>query len=191
MTIRKTGNDLERHGCHDAYTDRQREMDAAYVAEYRKFVAGLSPLERRKLEEQGIDRADTSRATHSPDSAGLLERMEASPQSMADEEEKNKGGGTTGEEVARVLRMALSNVFHPGPGRTREYELDVLGIAIGVIGLGSVQAVANRHGVGRQAISKAAVKFCREGGLPPSIYMKSEANREKHRSANKRGRRRA
>jgi hypothetical protein len=191
MTAKNNG---KKKGCHlrqRSSIARQSEKDATYEATYREFVNGLSPLERQKLREQGLDKAEVSYSTHSPDMSGVMESIASPSPEALPSEEKKAGGDDVNEEVLRLLRMVLSNVFYPSPGRSREYELDIIGISIGMLGLHGVAAVARRHGVGRQAVSKAAVKFCKEAGVPPSVYMKSEANREKHRLANKRGRKRA
>ncbi|MGA7724636.1 MAG: hypothetical protein WCA95_05105 [Opitutaceae bacterium] len=49
----------------------------------------------------------------------------------------------------------------------------------------SVTKLAARHGVGKAAVSKRMVNFCRTHGLPPSIYMRPEKDREIYRTYNR------
>jgi len=56
--------------------------------------------------------------------------------------------------------------------------------AIGVPGLGvSMTDVANKFGVTRAAISKAAIEFAERHALPPSRYLKSAESRETYSQA--------
>lgn len=47
----------------------------------------------------------------------------------------------------------------------------------------SMLSVAEELGVPRASISTVATRFCKENGLPPSTYMKSEESREISKNA--------
>lgn len=168
------------------YERAQSVRDREYEAEYAKWINGLTPCERARVKSMRLDHAEIDRKAVGRGYDGVeFDRVADQSEGLADlmsEEETD----ALKLEAMRLVRIVLANIFNPSPGRTVGYEVDVIGIAIGVPGLGSVTAVAAKHGFTKQAISKAAVKFCNDNGLPPSIYMRSEANREVHRVANRR-----
>lgn len=99
-------------------------------------------------------------------------------------------GGAIVTEVNRramsLVRCSLASILNPSHGSTSALEADVIALAIGFPGMGSMTDVAKKHGVGKAAISKRAVAFCDENELPPSPYMKSKRARESYQRCNKR-----
>jgi len=90
--------------------------------------------------------------------------------------------------LLEVLRVALANVVSPPPRSSALLEAEIVGLAIGFPGLGGMGAVAKRHGIGTAAVSRRAKAIQERFGLPPSIYMKSDAASENYRKSNRRKR---
>lgn len=171
-----------------AYARQQSLRDSRYERDYKTWLDKLSPKERAKAKSLGVgeplvDRKAVGRGFDGVEFDRIGDTSESLGDAMAEQETDQ-----VKLEAMRLVRIVLADIFNPAPGRTVEYEVDILGIALGVPGLVSVTAIAAKHGYTKAAISKAAVKFCSENELPPSIYMRSEANREIHRQANRRRR---
>lgn len=62
--------------------------------------------------------------------------------------------------------LAVAMGFHIGEGR-------------------SLEEIAKPFGITKQALSKRAIRYCEELGLPPSPLMRSEASRESYRTKQK------
>lgn len=101
---------------------------------------------------------------------------------------RNSRGCDEGK-LLEVLRVALANVISPPPRSSALLEAEIVGLAIGFPGLGSMSKVAKRHGIGRAAVSRRAKAMQERFGLPPSGYMKSEAACVKYRESNGRRKR--
>lgn len=184
------GNSIKKRGVtrDSSYDRKQIVRDREYRDGYREWLDSLSPEERAKAKDLGvaeaaIDRKAVGRGFNGVELDRIGDRSEGLAASMPEVEYDE-----VKQEAMRLVRVVLANIFNPAAGRTVAYEVDIIGIALGVPGMGSVTAVAAKHGFTKAAISKAAVKFTDDNGLPPSVYMRSEANREVHRQANRRRR---
>lgn len=188
MTERKTDKRAAVRVAGKGYEARQAEMDAKYKQDYLAWVSSLSVEERDAAARRGLLEPDAKRCESSGreilDTDGSL--YAPTPIESVAEKTEGEGGPSVAEQAGAIVRMALANFFYPSPGRSLQYEVDVVGIALGVPGLVGCTAIGRKHGVTKQAVSKAARKFCRELDLPPSHYMRSEENRETHRMVNKR-----
>lgn len=163
---------------------QQNKRDLEYGSEYRKWVAGLDPVTKRKLKKLGIMKPEINyMVSKGPHDEAILNRQEA-PGVAVDTETDLPAVVEGIVNPLEVVRIALCDILNPRPGSNSEREAAIVGLAVGVLGMGGISDVAKRFGLGRQAVSKRVVRFCREHGLPPSVYMKSEANRATHRLAN-------
>lgn len=170
-----------RHTVIDGYGAKQAERDADYRASYEAWVAGMSAAERVRMRDMGLASPELDRTARGCELDA--DRCEDQAGQAADVDMPEDPAR---EEALRLLRMCLSEVVYPRPGQTVAYRVAVVAIVIGMPGLGSVSAVATQHGVTRQAVSKAARRLAKELGVGPSCYMRSEANAEVHRQANRR-----
>lgn len=183
----RMGNE-KRAVIYDEYGRKQGAMDESYRAEYRKWYAGLTPEQRVELKDRGLDKPSVDRKAVGRGLEGVdLDRLGALDvlEGFEPVVESSRSDDVM-HEALRIVRVALADIFNPAVGRTVEYEVDIVGISLGMPGLDSMTAVGKKHGVTKAAISKAAHKFCDDLGLPASSYMRSEANREVHRKTNRR-----
>lgn len=160
--------------------------DNGYASAYREWVSSMTPTERARAIDLGVHQPMPNRLSNGE--GREIEHLDHFALRLAapGEEPVEASESPVREEALRLLRAVLANIFAPARGRTMALEAHILGLAIGWPGLDSISAVAKIHGVGRAAVSKAAVQFCRENNLPPSRYMRSEATRETHRLSNRR-----
>lgn len=89
--------------------------------------------------------------------------------------------------ACEMLRDLLLDVIYPPKGSKRLVRLMIKAYAIGVPGLPTMGRCAVELGLGKSgksAISKGCVKYCKDYGLPPSSYMKSEEARETYKKTN-------
>lgn len=128
--------------------------------------------------------AELERVIEELELSGYIDRLVA--------ERVAQGGGRSGvapgEEVARVLRAALAAVIDPPARSSARLEAQVIGLAVGFPGLGSMREVGRAHGLGRAAISRRVLALVDKLGLPPSHYMKAAASRDVYRRTNRRKR---
>lgn len=90
----------------------------------------------------------------------------------------------SGEAALRVSQVILRQIaYSPNP----QLEAEIMALGVGVILADDVTmtAIAKRWGLTRAAISKRAVNFVEENSLPPSIYMRKEADRGKYALTNR------
>lgn len=168
----------------NAIERQQARKNAEYASVYRQWIASVDDQTKRKAKEMGVLEPDTSYLVSKGGSDDeILERMPA-PEAMVEYDEMPAPGMVLTQNPMEVVRMALCDILNPRPGSSIEYEAQIVGLAIGALGMGGISHVAKLHGVCRQAVSKRVIKFCRENDLPPSVYMRSEANREVHRLSN-------
>ena len=88
------------------------------------------------------------------------------------------------EKVLEVLRVVLSRLIDPPRGSNIGLEAEIVGLAIGHPGLGSMARVGRRNGLSKAAVSKRALGLVNQFNLPPSVYMKSAKARAGYRETN-------
>lgn len=93
----------------------------------------------------------------------------------------SKLGGNATLRIAQVILREIAYSSNP----QLEAEIMALGTGIILSDDASMTQIAARHGITKQALSKRIVAFCEDNGLPPSIYMKSEAARKTYSLTNK------
>ena len=81
-----------------------------------------------------------------------------------------------GRRMLRMFDVALAQIANAKDPRLAVYQI-AYGLGAGICAGKSMKAKAAELGCTRAAISKGAVAFCREHGLPPSPYMKSQDSR--------------
>lgn len=85
-----------------------------------------------------------------------------------------------GMHIAHAVRKMLILIQGQArPGLTCE----AIGIAMGnhIVEERSLEKIAKKHHITKQALSKRAIRICMELGIPPSPYMRSVASRESYR----------
>jgi hypothetical protein len=179
----------------DDYANRQAARDREYAdyyrsPEYLRWVDGLSPAERRRLEAEGLlapmidrsgstlrdeDASETSTASETPDFAAAIDG-ESSPVALP--------GENVDEKVMDVLRRLLGEVLTQ---KNVRLTLECLAVACGLSTLEgeSMSSIAKRHGLTRAAVSKRCVDITEKLNLPPSRSMRSTAARTAYRRVQK------
>jgi hypothetical protein len=169
----------------DEYSTRQAARDADYERNYRDWVRSLSPEEQRQLEKQGLaspmvarhgngapdhDMAESSRASHTPDIAALVDHEQE------DREE------TSMHNVTDVLRHLVADLLSEGNTRLT---IECLAIALGLSAYEgeTMTEIAQRHGITRAAVSKRCVDITERLNLPPSRAMRSTRARRIYQKA--------
>lgn len=85
------------------------------------------------------------------------------------------------DEIRRdTVRTLLSMIMQSSDARLTTHVL-AISTGIHVPGIESEMQLAEMYGITRQAVSKRATETCRELGLPPSRYMRSEDAQEAYR----------
>jgi hypothetical protein len=169
----------------DEYSTRQAARDADYERNYRDWVRSLPPEEQRQLEKQGLalpmvarhgngapnhDMAESSRASHTPDIAALV-----------DHEQKDREE-TSMHNVTDVLRHFVADLLSEGNTRLT---VECLAIALGLSAYEgeTMTEIAQRHGITRAAVSKRCVDITQRLNLPPSRAMRSTRARRIYQKA--------
>lgn len=170
-----------------AYAARQRRLDASYSREYQNWVASLTPEDRRKLKELGLesaylpcgsggaakDAAESSRARCEDDLPEFdgAEASESTPHTP----------GPDPEDIHDVLRRLIGELADQNNSRL---SLDCLALVTGLSYQGlSMTEIAARHGVTRAAVSKRCVELTMALRLKPSRAMRSLLARSSYRKA--------
>jgi hypothetical protein len=176
----------------DDYTKKQTKRDAQYEREYEAWVKSMTLDERREAEKLGLlkpciqrhgngaadhDMAESSRASHTPDIAALVDH----------EPEDREETGT--RKVTDVLRHFVADLLSEGNTRLT---IECLAIALGLSAYDgeTMTDIAQRHGITRAAVSKRCVDITERLNLPPSramrstrarrIYQKAQLKRNRH-----------
>jgi hypothetical protein len=140
--------------------------------------------ERKKLEAQGLatpclqrhgsgapdkDMAESSRASHTPDIAALVDH-------------ETDEAGTINHDAIEVLRHFVADLISEGNTRLT---VECLAVALSLSAYNgeSMTNIAKRHGVTRAAVSKRCVDITTQLNLPPSRAMRSEMARKIYRQA--------
>jgi hypothetical protein len=176
----------------DDYSKRQSAKDAQYERDYQAWVDSMSLAERREAEKLGLlkpwiqrhgngapdhDMAESSRASHTPDIAALVDH----------DQEVHEATGT--RNVTDVLRHFVADLLSEGNTRLT---IECLAIALGLSAYDgeTMTEIAQRHGITRAAVSKRCVDITERLNLPPSramrstrarrIYQKAQLKRNRH-----------
>jgi hypothetical protein len=164
----------------DDYAKKQTKRDAHYEREYEAWVKSMTLAERREAEKLGLlkpciqrhgngaadhDMAESSRASHTPDIAALVDHEDEAPETHA------MGSAT------EILRRLVADIVSEDNTRLT---IDCLSIALGlrVYAGDSMTHIAKRHGITRAAVSKRCVDITQRLKLPPSRAMRSEKARK-------------
>ena len=99
---------------------------------------------------------------------------------------------TAGDQLSKfgsnaTLRAIQCTIRQIVFAKDARMEAEIVGMAAGMeLAPGmTVTALAQRYGVSKQAISKRLVNFCETHGLPPSVFMRPEKDREIYRQFNR------
>lgn len=169
----------------DDYAKKQAKRDADYGRDYEAWVKSMTLDERREAEKLGLlkpclqrhgnggadhDMAESSRASHTPDIAALVDDEDEQP-------EAHSMGSAT-----EILRRLVADIVAEDNTRLT---IDCLTIALGlrVYSGDSMTMVAKRHGITRAAVSKRCVDIIERLKLPPSRAMRSEQARTIYRNS--------
>lgn len=170
-----------------AYTRRQRQLDSAYAREYAKWVSSLSPEDRLRLKEAGLesaylaggtggalkDAADSSRAS-CVDEPPSLESESDAPDPVSE----HSGDS---EAINEILRRLIGELADQNNCRL---SLNCLALVTGLSYQGlSMTEIAERHGVTRAAVSKRCIELTKALRLKPSRAMRSLLARTSYRKA--------
>lgn len=180
----------------DSYAQKQFQKDREYERaweseETRKWLAKMSPEDRRKLEAEGLlkpmlpkhgngmldqDAAESNLASEAPDIIAQIEPESEQLQKVA--------SADIDERIMDVLRRLLGEVLTQKNARLT---LECLAVACGLTTLQgeSMTSIAKRHGISRAAVSKRCVDITEKLSLPPSRAMRSHAARKSYRQAQK------
>ena len=169
----------------DDYAKKQAKRDAEYEREYKAWIESLPADERKQLEKSGLatpciqrhgngaaehDMAESSRASHTPDIAALVdhESENCHEQPMRD--------------ATDVLRHFVADLLSEGNTRLT---IECLAISLGLSAYDgeTMTDIAKRHGITRAAVSKRCVDITERLDLPPSRAMRSTRARRIYRKA--------
>jgi hypothetical protein len=168
----------------DDYAKRQTKRDAQYEREYEAWVKSMTLAERREAEKLGLlksciqrhgngaadhDMAESSRASHTPDIAALVDH-------------EDEAAHPYSRDVIEVLRVFVADLIAAGNTRLT---VECLAVALGLSAYNgeSMTTIAKRHGVTRAAVSKRCVDITTQLNLPPSRAMRSEKARKTYRNS--------
>ncbi len=168
----------------DDYAKKQTKRDAQYELDYQAWVKSMTLEERREAEKLGLlkpclqrhgngaadhDMAESSRASHTPDIAALVDH------------EGDQSDAITRDAI-EVLRHFVADLISEGNTRLT---VECLAVALGLSAYNgeSMTSIAKRHGVTRAAVSKRCVDITTQLNLPPSRAMRSEKARKTYRNS--------
>ena len=168
----------------DDYSKKQAKRDADYEREYKAWVQSMTLAERREAEKLDLlkpclqrhgngaaehDMAESSRASHTPDIAALVDH---------DTDE----AGTFTHDVIEILRHFVADLISEGNTRLT---VECLAVALGLSAYNgqSMTEIAKRHGVTRAAVSKRCVDITTHLNLPPSRAMRSAIARKTYQKS--------
>jgi hypothetical protein len=169
----------------DDYAKKQAKRDGQYERDYEAWVKSMTLDERREAERLGLlkpciqrhgngaadhDMAESSRASHTPDIAALVDHEEEEP-------EAHSMGSAT-----EILRRLVADIVSEDNTRLT---IDCLAITLGlrVYAGDSMTQIANRHGITRAAVSKRCVDITNRLNIQPSRAMRSKRARQIYRNS--------
>lgn len=169
------------------YTNRQAARDREYAdyyksPEYRRYLASLTPEERRRLETLGLlePMIDRSGSTLRDDDA-CLSNMAAEDADVAtqvdlaanarDVEEHLPAASGHDDRLWDILRRLLGELLNQ---KNATLSIECLAVVSGIGFMGdSMTEIAHRNGVTRAAVSKRCVELTQKLKLNPSRAMRS------------------
>lgn len=110
---------------------------------------------------------------------GLRGVVSACLKSSAGDALEQLGGNATLRIAQAIIREV---VFAEDP--RLEAVVMALGAGILLADGDNMTRLAAKHGMTKQALSKRVVRYVEENGLPPSVYMRSEKDRETYAETN-------
>ena len=169
----------------DDYAKKQAKRDSQYERDYEAWVKSMTLDERRQAEKLGLlkpclqrhgngaadhDMAESSRASHTPDIAALVDHEDEEP-------EAHSMGSAT-----EILRRLVADIVSEDNTRLT---IDCLAITLGlrVYAGDSMTQIANRHGITRAAVSKRCVDITNRLNIQPSRAMRSKRARQIYRNS--------
>lgn len=172
----------------DDYAKKQTKRDAQYEREYEAWVKSMTLEERREAEKLGLlkpclqrhgngaadhDMAESSRASHTPDIAALVDHDE-------DTQEEVIAAGMV--EANRILRHLVADLID---AENMRLTIECLAASLGLSAYNgeSMTSIAKRCGVTRAAVSKRCVDITKRLKVLPSRAMRSEKARKIYHKA--------
>lgn len=172
----------------DDYAKKQAKRDAEYERDYEAWVKSMTLEERREAEKLGLlkpclqrhgngaadhDMAESSRASHTPDIAALVDHEEDTQQEVI-------AAGMA--EANRILRHLVADLIDEANMRLT---IECLAISLGLSAYNgdSMTSIAKRCGVTRAAVSKRCVDITKRLKVLPSRAMRSTKARKIYRKA--------
>jgi hypothetical protein len=170
------------------YAKKQAKKDAEYEREYETWVKSMTLEERREAEKLGLlkpclqrhgngspdhDMAESSRASHTPDIAALVDHDE-------DAQEEVIAAGMA--EANRILRHLVADLID---AENMRLTIECLAASLGLSAYNgeSMTSIAKRCGVTRAAVSKRCVDITKRLKVLPSRAMRSEKARKIYHKA--------
>ena len=168
------------------YRTRQAQRDAQHQKDYATWVAGMTPKERARLGDLGLDRplpadygslhsgmngdiAESPLASEEPDIEELIE-----PPAPASKE-------ISGDALWDALRRLIGEILTLP---NRSLTVECLAVVSGLSYAGdSMTDIAKRHCVTRAAVSKRCVELTEKLSLMPSRAMRTLTARKSYRAA--------
>lgn len=91
------------------------------------------------------------------------------------------------EGNAAALRLVQVMLREIAYSKTPQLTAEIMALGAGLLleNRQAITTIATKHGLSRQAVSKRAVRFCDENGLPPSVFMRSKENRAVYKMTNR------
>jgi len=174
----------------DDYARRQANKDAAYAREYEAWLATLTPEERYRVKQLGLesamlpkDGASGGRDEDAADSPLASVAAEKIIESVADTSEPDQplGDAANSEQIWDVLRRLIGELLAE---RNARLTLECVALVSGLSFVGdSMSAIARRHGVTRAAVSKRCIELTERLRVMPSRAMRSLTARHAYRDA--------
>jgi hypothetical protein len=170
-----------------AYAARQRQLDATYTREYERWVSSLTPEDRAKLKDMGLENAylpgGSGGAVKDAADSSRARWEDETPEPGEDHSAIDQTGGQDGdhEAIHDILRRLIGELADQNNCRL---SLDCLAVVTGMSYQGlSMTEIARRHRVTRAAVSKRCVELTQALRLKPSRAMRSLIARASYRKA--------
>lgn len=166
------------------YAETHSRREVAYVTDFQKWIASLTPEERAKADALGVGKPHV-------DSQGA-----GSPELDADriadhsyEENFDYDSPEPEVDIEDLIRRAIRKstralVCEILDAKNARLSTECIALVTGVGYLGiSETTIAKKFNVSRAAVSKRCVELCEKLGLPPARAMKSEVARGSYRKS--------
>jgi hypothetical protein len=172
----------------DDYAKKQAKRDADYEREYKAWVQSMTLAERREAEKLDLlkpclqrhgngapehDVAESSRASHTPDIAAMVDHEEDASQEVI-------AAGMA--EANRILRHLVADLID---AENMRLTIECLAASLGLSAYNgdSMTSIAKRCGVTRAAVSKRCVDITKRLKVLPSRAMRSVKARKIYQRA--------